>query len=47
MKKGIILILVLCMVLLTGCSDIEPKEASDERNAVSIRYERHNSNEGK
>ena len=36
MKKGIILILVLCMVSLTGCSDIKPKEASDETPSASV-----------
>ncbi len=36
MKKGIILILVLCMVLLTGCSDIKPKEALDETPSASV-----------
>ena len=36
MKKRLILILVLCAVSLTGCSDIKPKEASDETPSASV-----------
>ena len=36
MKKGLFLILVLCIVSLTGCSDIEPRESSDETPSASV-----------